>query len=51
MAINGKKHKTKNYHKISGTAGSLYSQTDLIFTVQADVAGPGGVAIALGCLL
>ena len=37
MAINGKN--TKNYHKISGAADSLYSNVDLFFAVQADVGG------------
>ena len=40
MVIRGKK--TKNYHKMSGAADSLYGQDDLFFTVQADVAGTGG---------
>ena len=47
MGIRGKK--TKNYHKMSGAADSLYSQDDLFFTVQADVVGAGGVAVAPSC--
>ena len=46
MGIRGKK--TKNYHKMSGAADSLYSQGDLFFTVQADVAGAGTVRRARG---
>ena len=40
MVIRGKK--TKNYHKMSGAADSLYGQDDLFFTVQADGVGAGG---------
>jgi hypothetical protein len=37
--------KTKKYHKMSGAADSLYSQDDLFFPVQADVAGAGGLQL------
>ena len=43
MVIRGKK--TKNNHKMSGAADSLYGQDDLFFTVQADVVGAGGLQL------
>ena len=46
-AINGEK--TKNYHKISGAADSLYSPADLFFTAQQYRLMLQGGCIRLGC--